>query len=344
MTIHSKTQPLGLRRAAGAVASALAVAALITAAASAMAAAAPQSSSAPTISGQARVGRTLVAGNGSWTNTPTGFGYQWQQCDGSGAGCTAIAGATAKSYAVAAGDSDHTLRVVVNASNSDGSASANSQPTAVVSSDSAPANTASPTISGTPKVGEQLTADPGSWTGGVRTYTYAWQRCDSAGGSCSAVPDATAKAYGVRTVDVGNTLRVVVTATNLAGSTNATSSPSSTVASDVVPTPVGAHTKPPTIAFIGLSRVGTRIYARFSICDDSPRTVTVIEHDLMPGTLGYTRRFSVAPQPCGAHARNWLLIPRFRHAGRFSSTLRAVDKTGASSRTVSRSISLHGAL
>ena len=225
------------------------------------------------------------------------------------------------------------------ASNGDGSASATSQPTGIVSSGTAPVNNAGPTISGTPKVGEQLIANTGTWTGGVRSYSYQWQRRDTGGASCSAVQDATAKAYGVRTVDAGNTLRVVVTATNLAGSTNATSAPSSTITSDSTPPPVVSHNHAPTIAFIGLRQVGNRFYPRFWLCDDSPKAVTVIEHDVMPGRLGYTRRFSIVAQPCGAHARNWMLIPRFGHQGRFTSTLRAVDKSGASSRSVSRSLS-----
>ena len=69
----------------------------------------------------------------------------------------------------------------------------------------------------------------------------------------------------------------------------------------------------------------------------------MIERDLMPGRLGYTRRFSVMPVPCGTHARSWHLIARFHHQGRFTSTLRAVDKSGASSRTVSRSLFFNGA-
>jgi hypothetical protein len=72
--------------------------------------------------------------------------------------------------------------------------------------------------------------------------------------------------------------------------------------------------------------------------------VTVIERDVMRGRLGYSRRFSVVPVPCGTHARSWHLIARFHHAARFTSTLRAVDKSGASSRTVSRSLFFHGAL
>ena len=306
-------------------------------------AAAPQSNSAPTISGQAREGNTLNANNGNWANSPASFAYQWQQCDGSGANCNAISGATSKTYKVAGGDVDHTLRVAVTATNSDGSSTATSAASDIVSSAKAPVNTAAPQISGTAKVGEQLTASTGTWTGGVRSYGYQWQRCDGSGGSCQSVPDATAKTYGVRSIDAGNTMRVVVTATNLAGSTNATSPATGLVAgsSTTPPTPVTHRNHAPTIAYIGLRRVGFRIYARFRVCDDARKAVTVIERDLMPGRLGYSRRFSVVPVPCGTHARSWHLIARFHHQGRFTSTLRAVDKSGASSRTVSRSLRFH---
>src|SRR5262249_4781676 len=146
-------------------------------------------------------------------------------------------------------------------------------------------------------------------------------------------------------VDVGNTLRVVVTATNLAGSTNATSGATGLVAGNQpAPPPVTRHNHAPTIAWVGLRRTGARIYARFRLCDDSTKAVTVIERDSMAGRLAYVRRFSVVPVPCGTHARSWHLIGRFHHAGRFTSSLRAVDKSGASSRTVSRSLFFHGAL
>lgn len=319
----------------------LLAAAVLTQAATA---AAPQSNSAPTISGQPREGSTLTANNGSWANSPSSFAYQWQQCDSSAANCNPISGATSKTYHVASGDVDHTLKVAVTATNSDGSATATSGATDVVSSAKAPVNTATPQVSGTAKVGEQLSASTGTWTGGVRSYGYQWQRCDANGSSCQAVDGATAKVYGVRTIDVGNTLRVVVTATNLAGSTNATSGPTGLVSSNVTPPPATHNNHAPSLRYVALKRVGTRIYARFRLCDDSRKAVTVISHDIMRGRLGYTRRFSVVPVPCGTHTRSWHLIARFHHAGRFTSTLRAVDKSGASSRTVSRSLFFHGAL
>jgi hypothetical protein len=320
----------------------LLAAAVLTQAATA---AAPQSNSAPTISGQPREGRTLTANNGTWANSPASFAYQWQQCDSSGSGCNPISGATSKTYKVATGDVDHTLKVAVTATNTDGNTTATSGATDVISSDHAPVNTAAPQVSGTAKVGEQLSASTGTWTGGVKSYSYQWQRCDGSGGSCESVDGATARVYGVRTVDAGNTMRVVVTATNLAGSTNATSGATGLVAGNQsTPPPVTAHNHAPTIAWVGLRRLGSRIYARFRLCDDASKAVTVIERDSMAGRLAYVRRFSVVPVPCGTHARSWHLIGRFHHAGRFTSSLRAVDKSGASSRTVSHSLFFHGAL
>ncbi|HWE82711.1 MAG TPA: hypothetical protein VG265_13760 [Gaiellaceae bacterium] len=339
MNIHQKRWPgrLGAILAATAV---LVSAAIVTSGASARQAAAPQSTSQPTIAGQVREGRTVSARNGNWNNSPTGFAYQWQQCDSTGAGCNPISGATSKTYTVATADVDHTLKVAVTATNADGSSTSTSQASSVVSSSKAPVSTASPSITGTAKVGEQLTVSTGTWTGGVKSFSYQWQVCDSSGNSCSAVQDATAKTYGVRTADTGKTIRVVVTATNLAGSTNATTSPTSVVTNGSAPAPV-TRNHAPTIAFRSLARIGHRIYARFTLCDDGTKNVTVIEHDVMAGRLGYTRRFSIAPRPCGTHAKNWMLIPRFRRTGKFTVTLRAVDKSGASSRTVSRTLRFH---
>ena len=219
---------------------------------------------------------------------------------------------------------------------------------AAVASAAAPANTNSPTISGTAKVGEQLTADPGTWSGSVSSYAYQWQLCDSSGNGCAPTQDATAKIFGVRSTDVGHEIRVVVTATNSTGSTNATSAPTAAVISNATTTTTGTTTTTtttttssrnhaPTLSYVSLKRVGSRVYARFHTCDDSINTITVIETDRKAGQLSYARRFAVAGLPCGTHARNWLLAPRFRH-GRYTSTLRAVDKSGASSQTVSRSL------
>jgi hypothetical protein len=108
---------------------------------------APVASTLPSISGTPTVGTTLLASPGSWSNDPTGYGYQWQVCDAGGANCTDVSGATFSSYTVTAADAGRTLRVVVSAQNGGGSMSADSAATAVVLSP-APSPAPSPTPTG----------------------------------------------------------------------------------------------------------------------------------------------------------------------------------------------------
>ena len=94
---------------------------------------APTNTAPPSISGSAVEGQTLSASNGSWTGSPTSYAYQWQDCNALGEGCLSVSGATASSYTLAASDVGGTVRVVVTASNSAGSALAPSAQTAMIS-------------------------------------------------------------------------------------------------------------------------------------------------------------------------------------------------------------------
>jgi hypothetical protein len=90
---------------------------------------APANTALPTISGAARQGSTLTAGNGSWTGTqPINYTYAWQRCDGGGANCAPI-GATGSTYTLTASDVNSTVRVVVTATNSAAATSATSAAT-----------------------------------------------------------------------------------------------------------------------------------------------------------------------------------------------------------------------
>ena len=187
---------------------------------------APSNASPPTVSGTAQIGQSLTASSGSWNgDTPMTFTYAWERCDTAGSNCAAIAGATSNVYSVAAADGGHTLRVAVTAHNASGTAAAESTQTGTVAAATAPQNTALPTITGTAAVGSTLTATNGTWSGSTPiTYTYAWERCATNGATCAAISGATTETYKVASADAAHTLRVVVTATNAAGSGQATSS------------------------------------------------------------------------------------------------------------------------
>jgi len=88
----------------------------------------------------------------------------------------------------------------------------------------APSSTGTPSISGQPQVGQLLTASPGSWSGAAPiSYAYQWQRCDEADDGCQDIASATDGSYRLRSADLDKTLRVSVTATNAAGSSDAQS-------------------------------------------------------------------------------------------------------------------------
>ena len=305
-------------------------------------AAVPANTAKPTISGTEKSGSILTASNGTWSNSPTSYAYQWRRCATDGTACGDITGATSKTYTLTTGDVHHALRVVVTAKNADGSASATSDPTGVIGSANGPTNTVKPTVSGNTIPGETLTVSNGSWNPAATSFTYQWQRCSSTGENCLNVAGATGKTYGVRTGDVGSRLRALVTAHNAKGQTTVPSSGSDLIGSGTTTTTVTttvAGNKAPTIKFISLKRVGIRVYARFRVCDDKLGKLTVTERDSKAKQLSYRRRFSVyRSTSCGTFARHWIPAPRFRTKGRYVVTLRASDSSGALSRLVSRSL------
>jgi hypothetical protein len=93
-----------------------------------------------------------------------------------------------------------------------------------------PVNSEPPSVAGSSTYGATLSAAPGAWSGGPTSYTYAWQRCDTAGGNCYPIVGAVSPTYALTTADVGSTLRVSVVASNAAGpSTPAVSAPTAVV-------------------------------------------------------------------------------------------------------------------
>ena len=117
---------------AGLAAASLLALALMAGVGSAASQAAPVNTAKPAVSGTATVGQTLTATNGTWSNTPTSYAYQWLRCNGGGNSCVSVSNGTQQTYTLVGADAGHTMRVRVTASNADGSATAESAQTAAV--------------------------------------------------------------------------------------------------------------------------------------------------------------------------------------------------------------------
>lgn len=91
----------------------------------------------------------------------------------------------------------------------------------------APVNQTPPTIITNPPnlaiVGATVEDGGAAWTAPVTGLTYQWLDCDAGGGTCVAIPGATASSYRVGPSDLMHTLRVVETASNGTDSASAMS-------------------------------------------------------------------------------------------------------------------------
>lgn len=151
----------------------------------------------PTITGAAKVGETLTAHGGDWTPDPTTSTFQWYR-EG-----YPIEGATDPSLVIAPFLRGSQIAVVETVSRSGyAPRSRASAPTAsVVRGDFA--TVTPPAISGTPRVGETLTASDGTWSPAPESRSFQWY----VGGA--AVNGATGATFIPRPEDVGKSVHVV---------------------------------------------------------------------------------------------------------------------------------------
>ncbi len=148
----------------------------------------PDNLTVPTLSGDARLGRSLSCSRGMWDDpaTPYVVTYQWLR---NGA---VIDGATNATYAITAADVNRGLSCRVTAASF-------TQATSSSVSVQPPEDFLPPRIEGDPRVGNQLTCTRGDWDDPAIPYavTYQWYR----GGT--AIADATNATYTVTAAETG---------------------------------------------------------------------------------------------------------------------------------------------
>lgn len=188
--------------------------------------AAPLSLTDPVASGTAQVGQTLSTTDGTWQGIATiTFAYQWRR------DAVNISGATSSTYTLVAADYTTDVDCVVTATNSLGSASADSNDLGPIAG-TAPSISGVPTISSQTQVGETITATAASVTGvPTPTTTFQWQRSDNGTSGWANISGATSSTYTLVSADDTKYVRAVQTETNAIGSDSANSAASGQIAS-----------------------------------------------------------------------------------------------------------------
>ena len=224
----------------------------------------PGPQNAPTITGTAQVGETLTASTTGITDsdglTNATFTYQWLADD------AAISGATGSTYMLVAADVGKAIKVQVSFSDdADNAESLTSAATAAVTAANSPA-TGAPTITGTARVGETLTA---STTGisdsdGLTNATFTCQciKLDS-NLNDSDISGATSSTYTLVAGDADTGIKVRVSFTDDRGNTESLT----TEAALIVTAANSPATGAPTIS--GTAQVGETLTASTSGISDS---------------------------------------------------------------------------
>ena len=217
----------------------------------------------PAISGTPQVGQTLtldiseIADADGLTHASYTYLYQWLRNDAE------IAGQTDSTYTLASADQGQTIKVKVSflddVNNQESRTSAEPEPVAAKPNTEA---TGEPTISGTPQVGETLSADVSGIgdADGLTNVSYRYQWV--AGGS--NIGEATGSSYLLTTSEQGQTIQVKVTFTDDADNEETLTS-AETLAVAAKPNTVA--TGDPTIS--GTSQVDETLTADTSAIDDA---------------------------------------------------------------------------
>jgi hypothetical protein len=119
------------------------------------------------------------------------------------------------------------------------------------------------------------------------TYTYQWRRCNAQGAGCSNIGGADGSSYLLKQADVGDTVRVRVTARNSDGSSQATSNETAVVKSKSAVPPVVVNGCPAGNGPVDVSQVSLPARLLIDGQSVSPATITRSTQDI-------TMRFHVS--------------------------------------------------
>lgn len=172
----------------------------------------PANSVAPAVTGNAFTGQTLSCSTGTWSQSPTGYAYQWKRAGSS------IGGATTSTYVVQVADVGQSVKCTVTASNAVGAGTPTDSN--AVTPVGVPVNSVAPVVSGTTTTSSTLSCSTGSWSGSP-SYTYQWYTGSAAfypgfPAFFDAISGQTANTLSLASLE-SETVFCVVTATNLAG-------------------------------------------------------------------------------------------------------------------------------
>lgn len=206
------------------------------------------SSPTPTIAGTPVFGGTVTAEAGSWDDG-TALTYQWFS------GGEPVPGATGAGYSPTADDLGSTLAVRVTGTKAGYATTARTSAESEAVAAAGLTLTPTPTIGGTPRFGETLAVEAGTWDDGV-DLAYQWL-VDG-----EPVVDATGVEFSPRASDVGGVVTVAVTG-SMTGHESVTRTSEATA-----PVSAARLEAPRRPSIKGQARVGRTLVARAGEWDD----------------------------------------------------------------------------
>jgi surface antigen len=209
----------------------------------------------PTLNGTTTAGSVLTASVGTWAPTVgLTLQYSWAR-NGS-----AIAGATGTSYTLTTADIGKSITFSARGTKVGYDPLTKTSAATAKIAGRALTSVGAPSVSGTPKLGQTLRAQPGVWAPTPVVLGYQWLR------NGVAIPGATASSYTVGNTDPGTSLTVTVT-----GSKSGYSSAAKTSAAVAVP--ILSFTSAPQPTLRGQVMVGQSIVASANVWAPGPASI-----------------------------------------------------------------------